>query len=262
MSISAIFLITLGFTILLVYRVWLYAVKIENFSIIDCAWSSGFAIQAILFLNFTEGYRPRKLLAFTMLALWSLRLAYYLTYRIVKHHPEEDTRYQNLRTQYGADYRKRFLKFFIYQGVSISVLTLPFLFVFNNASENMALIEYIAAAAFFVFLAFESLADWQLNHFKAQAQNKGRVCNTGLWKYSRHPNYFFESCIWFSFYLFALGTPQMWWAFYAPAAVLFLLVNVTGVPPAEAQALKTRGDAYREYQKTTSAFVPWFKKSH
>lgn len=261
MPILEIFLLTLSFTILLIYWVWLYAVKIENFSIIDCAWSAGFGIHALLFLNFSGGYRPRKILAFAMLGLWSFRLAYYLTRRIAKHHPIEDTRYQSLRKHYGAGYKISFLKFFMFQAVSISALTLPFIFVFNNTSENIALIEHIAILSFCIFLACESLADWQLNNFKSKPENKNLVCNVGLWKYSRHPNYFFESCIWLSFYLLALGTAQMWWAFYAPVTILLLLLKVTGVPPSEQQSLKTRGDAYREYQKKTSVFVPWFNKN-
>ena len=257
MSNLEIFLISLSFTFLLVYQVWIYAVKIENFSIIDAAWSSGFFIQALLFLSLAQGYLPRKLLFFAIITAWSLRLAYFLTMRIYRHHPKEDTRYLQLREQYGADYRKRFLGFFMLQAVSISVLTFPFIFVFNNSSDSIGLPEIAGLVCFLISIVGEALADHQMARFKSNPQNQGKVCDVGLWKYSRHPNYFFESCIWFSFFIFMLGTPGLVWAIYVLLIILFLLLKVTGVPPSEAQSLKSRGEAYRNYQKKTSVFVPW-----
>ncbi len=195
------------------------------------------------------------------MGLWSIRLGYYLSKRIAAHHPQEDTRYANLRAQYGANYEKRFLYFFLMQAVSVSILTLPVIFVFNNPNQSLNLIEFIAIGAFLISFFGEVISDSQMNSFKNIPANKGMVCNVGLWKYSRHPNYFFESCIWFSFYLFWVGTQGIWWAVYAPLTILALLVKVTGVPPSEAQSLKSRGDAYREYQRKTSMFIPWFPKN-
>lgn len=260
MSSWEIFFITLGFTFVLIYWVWVWAVKIDNYSIIDGAWSAGFLIHVLIFLTLAQGYQSRKILFFSMMGLWSFRLAYFLTKRISSHHPKEDTRYEQLRAEYGNNFKKRFLYFFMMQAVSISILTLPVIFVFNNTSESIGLIEFIGLGAFVVSLLGESLADSQMNGFKSKPENKGKVCNVGLWKYSRHPNYFFESCIWFSFFVFMLGTEGLWWAIYAPLIILTLLLKVTGVPPSEAQSLKSRGDAYREYQRTTSVFVPWFPK--
>lgn len=256
MSIFEIFILTLLFTTLVIYWVWIYAVKIENFSVIDAAWSSGFFVQALLFLSFGQGDFSRKILFFTMVSAWSLRLAWFLGQRIRSHHPHEDTRYVQLRREYGAKYRGRFLVFFMFQAVSISILTFPFIFVFNNSSDSLLLAEYLGLFAFVISLVGESLADLQMKNFKALPANKGKVCNLGLWKYSRHPNYFFESCIWFSFFIFMLGTSGLWWSIYAPLIILGLLLKVTGVPPSEAQSLLTRGDLYREYQKKTSIFIP------
>ena len=100
----------------------------------------------------------------------------------------------------------------------------------------------------------------QLKQFKANPANKGRVCQAGLWNFSRHPNYFFEWLVWVAFFLFALGSPWGWVTIYCPALMLFFLLKVTGIPMTEELAVKTKGDAYREYQRTTSVFVPWFKK--
>lgn len=260
MPVIEILLLTAGLTIVLFYWVWVYAVKIENFSIIDAAWAGCFTVHALIFYKLSTGFHQRKLLLLACIALWSFRLAYFLAKRIKSHHPQEDTRYRQLRKEYGPDYKKRFLYFFLFQAVSVSVLTLPMVFVFNNPNPNVDLVEWAGVFFFLISLGGEALADSQMSQFKVQAVNAGQVCDRGLWRYSRHPNYFFESCIWFSFYLFMLGTPGLWWAVYAPLTILFLLVKVTGVPPSEAQSLASRGDAYREYQKKTSVFVPWFRR--
>ena len=115
-------------------------------------------------------------------------------------------------------------------------------------------------ALWFVAVAGEALADAQLAAFKRNPANRGGVCAVGLWRYSRHPNYFFECLIWVSYALFAFGSPGGWLALIGPAAILYLLLRVTGIPLTEEQSLRSRGEAYRRYQETTSAFLPWFPK--
>jgi steroid 5-alpha reductase family enzyme len=106
----------------------------------------------------------------------------------------------------------------------------------------------------------EAAADAQLSKFKSDASNKGHTCQAGLWRYSRHPNYFFEWLIWMAYALFAFASPGGSFGLISPALILFFLLRVTGIPATEAQALRSRGDEYRRYQQTTSAFVPWFPK--
>ncbi len=114
---------------------------------------------------------------------------------------------------------------------------------------------------FIVAFLGEIVADAQLAAFKRNPACAGKVCNAGLWRYSRHPNYFFEWLIWVAFFLYALGSPHGWAGFISPLLMLIFLTKVTGIPPAEAQSLKSRGDAYREYQRRTSAFVPWLPRT-
>lgn len=261
MSILEIFAITLGLTSVLFYWVWIFSIRVNNFSVIDAAWSFAFFLHSIIFYNLGDGAPARKLLFLGIMGLWSFRLGAFLTKRIKDHHPQEDTRYKKLREEYGSNYQNRFLYFFLMQAASVSFLTFPAIFVFNNANQNLSLLEILGVIAFFISLAGESIADDQMSRFKANPENKGKVCNVGLWNYSRHPNYFFESCIWFSYFIFWLGTDSLWWSVYAPLGILILLLKVTGVPPSEAQSLKSRGDAYREYQRKTSIFVPWFRKN-
>jgi steroid 5-alpha reductase family enzyme len=138
--------------------------------------------------------------------------------------------------------------------------SLPALLAVVNPAPEFSLLEYAAAALWAVAFAGESTADRQLLHFKMEPTNAGRTCQQGLWRYSRHPNYFFEWLIWVSYALFAAASPWGWLASACPLVMLYLLLRVTGIPPTEAHALVTRGDEYREYQRTTSAFVPWVRR--
>jgi len=247
------------FTVFIIFLTWIWSIKINNYSIIDAVWSYAFALHAAVFLSFAKPAGLRHVVLFSMLVLWSLRLGFFLTRRLSQHHPIEDTRYQKLRHDYGRNVKIRFLIFFIYQAISVSILTLPFAFAFKNSRTDLNYFEIAGALLWLTSLAGESIADAQMNRFKSDPLNKGKVCNIGLWNYSRHPNYFFESLIWFGYFIFWMGT-DLYWGIYAPLVILYLLLKVTGVPPSEEQSLKSRGDLYRQYQARTSVFVPWFPK--
>ena len=121
--------------------------------------------------------------------------------------------------------------------------------------------DFVAIAVWVIAIAGESIADRQLDNFRNNPSNKGQVCKDGLWYYSRHPNYFFEWLHWWTYVLFAITYPLGWLSILAPALMLFFILKVTGIPPTEKQALKSRGERYREYQRTTNAFFPWFPKT-
>ena len=143
------------------------------------------------------------------------------------------------------------------------VLATPFLLASQNPAPAFSDFEYAAAVLWVVAIAGEITADMQLNSFKSNAANRGKTCRAGLWKYSRHPNYFFEWLIWVAFCLFAIDSKYGYLALFPPALMLYFLFRVTGIPATEAQALRTRGEDYKRYQETTSAFVPWFpRKEH
>ena len=129
-----------------------------------------------------------------------------------------------------------------------------------NTKVGLSPFEWIGFGLWMISVSFEAMADRQLAEFKKDPANKGKVCDTGLWRYSRHPNYFFEWLMWMSYFIFALGSPYGWLGIISPAIILYLLLKVTGIPATEEQSLRSKGDKFREYQKTTSVFVPWFKK--
>lgn len=230
----------------------------KNYSVVDATWSLSFAVQALVLGYFSSGNSERKWILLTMLALWSLRLGFFLTRRIYRHHPHVDSRYEKLQEEYGENYHFRFFLFYLMQAVSVSVLTIPLAFAVQNPGP-IGVTEWAGLALWLLSVGGESLADHQMNVFKSNPANKGKTCDVGLWRYSRHPNYFFESLIWWAYFIVCAGV-GIWWGAYSPLIILFLLLKVTGVPPSEEQALKNRGDEYRRYQQKTSVFVPWFPK--
>jgi steroid 5-alpha reductase family enzyme len=207
--------------VLVMAGVWRVAVRIRNAGIVDVAWSANFGLLALLAMAQGRGHLPRRLLIGGMTLLWSLRLAVYLYRRVMGHHPVEDGRYVQLRRDWAPHADRRFFWFFELQAALNLVLAAP---------------------------------------FRRDPANRGKTCRAGLWRYSRHPNYFFEWLVWVAYFVFALASPWGWATVYCPALMLTFLFRVTGIPATEAQALKSRGDDYREYQRTTSAFFPWFPR--
>jgi steroid 5-alpha reductase family enzyme len=242
---------------------WAISVRIGNYGLLDVAWSYGVAILAPLYAwtapAAPQGAVLRKWVLVALGAAWSVRLGTYILVRVVRHHPAEDARYQALRRRWPGPWR--FLGFFELQAVLVVIFSLPFLLVSLNAAPAFAPVEIIGFATALCALVGEAVADSQLHRFKRDPASAGKVCQAGLWHYSRHPNYFFESLVWWAFFLAALNSPHGWMTVACPLLMLYFLFRVTGIPLTEEYALKSKGDAYREYQRTTSAFVPWFRRS-
>jgi steroid 5-alpha reductase family enzyme len=238
--------------------IWAVCVKVRNYSFLDALWSYGVAILAPIYAFVGPGHFERKL-AFTVLGVaWSLRLGTHIFVRVLRHHPAEDVRYEGLRQRWPGP--GMFLLFFELQAIIVVIFSLPFLLAAWRALPLQPL-DFLGLGIVVLALAGESLADRQLNAFKADPANKGQVCAVGLWRYSRHPNYFFEFLVWVGFALASLGTPHGWITLACPLLMYHFLTRVTGIPITEEYSLKSKGDAYRAYQRTTSAFFPWFPKT-
>jgi steroid 5-alpha reductase family enzyme len=242
----------------LMFVLWLVHLPMKNASIVDVGWAGSLGILAIVYALRAPGDATRAWVIASMAAIWALRLAAHLLFRIVGE-PEEG-RYVELRRQWKTKLGVKFLVFFEFQALLAVALSVPFLIPTLNASSGLTVIELVAVGVWLVAIAGESIADRQLSRFKASPANRGRTCRAGLWNYSRHPNYFFEWLIWVSFALFALSSPWGWIGLISPALILYFLFKVTGIPATEAQALRSRGEEYRQYQETTSAFFPWFPR--
>lgn len=238
---------------------WAISVRIKNYGLLDVAWSYGVAILAPIYAYFGPAVAAHKWPIVIVGVLWSLRLGTYILLRVVGHHPAEDARYETLRKRWPGT--GMFYLFFQMQAVLVAIFSLPFLLISFDTSPTLSALEVAGLALAILALGGEALADRQLRRFKADPANRGAVCQAGLWHYSRHPNYFFESLIWWAFFLVALSSPYGWITLICPLLMLTFLWKVTGIPLTEEYALKSKGDAYREYQRTTSAFIPWFRKS-
>ena len=243
----------------LMFALWLLHLRVKNASVVDPGWAFGLAIIALTYAFMGPGYFWRRWLAAMMAAVWGLRLGTHLWRRIAGK-PEEG-RYQQLRKEWGENIAWKFLVFFEMQALLDVFLSTPFLIVSLNTHAGIQPLEYAGLALWLLALIGESVADSQLAAFQRQSAKPAAVCQRGLWNYSRHPNYFFEWMIWVAWALFALASPYGWLALGCPLLMLYLLFRVTGIPATEAQALRSKGDAYRHYQETTSSFVPWFKKA-
>jgi steroid 5-alpha reductase family enzyme len=242
--------VTAGFAL-----AWAWAVRIDNYSLVDAAWAFGIGAAACFWLAVGPGDIWVRIAAALLVGFWSLRLGGYLHRRIHRMHPREDARYAKLREVWKGREKPAFFGFFQMQAVSVVLLALPFLAIANNP-DGWGIFETIGTAVALIGLAGEAVADRQMAAFKRTNADPAAVCRDGLWRYSRHPNYFFESVIWLGFYLLACGSPWGWATIHAPVAITYLLLRVTGIPPTEAAALIRKGDAYRQYQQTTSAFIP------
>ena len=242
---------------LLQLGLWVQQQRSHNAGIVDVGWAASLGAIAAIYAFAGSGDPGRRLLIGLMVAIWSTRLTAHLWARVVGK-PEEG-RYLALRKAWSPKPGRRFFLFFQAQAVLAALLSLPFLLA-AGATRPLGLWDAVAAVLFVAALAGETIADRQLARFVADARNRGKTCRDGLWRYSRHPNYFFEWLVWISFA--AVGTPAAWGAFawLSPLLILIFVLKITGIPPTEAQALRSRGDDYRQYQRETSAFFPWFPR--
>lgn len=250
-------LISFGAVSLIMIAIFLWAKAIKNNGIVDIFWAYNFLVITAIIWFLAEGNQERKMLVCGLGALWSLRLGIYLSFRVGGHIKEEEGRYKALREEWSDTV---FFFFFQAQAFSNVMLAIPFFIIALNTDPVISNVEYIGAALWLVSIIGEGLSDWQLQNFKKNPANKGKVCQDGLWNYSRHPNYFFQLMIWTSVFIMALSSPYGYLAAICPISIGYLIFKVTGIPMTEEQSVRSRGDLYREYQRTTSVFVPWFKK--
>jgi steroid 5-alpha reductase family enzyme len=238
---------------------WLIQLRTGDAGIVDVAWTGGLGFLAIFFaVGFDGGVAARRWLIAALVAIWATRLLVYLLRdRILS--GEEDGRYQTLRERWGDRAQRNLFIFFQVQAALAAVLALHFLLAMSSG-RPLGVLDLIGAAVWAISIIGESTADRQLERFRSNPANRGRTCRDGLWRYSRHPNYFFEWIHWLAYIPIAWGAALWPAAFLAPAVMLYFMTRVTGIPATEEQALKSRGDDYRLYQQETSAFFPWFPK--
>jgi steroid 5-alpha reductase family enzyme len=242
------------------FVLWLWHFKLQNAGVVDFGWASGLAILGLFYAVKGEGYGPRRLLMGMMVVFWGGRLAWHLlTDRILAGKPE-DPRYVAIRERWQSRLGLKFFFFFEFQALLAVLLSVPFALLAIDPLDRISGYEWAGLLIWMEGVVGESLADSQLKRFKEDPENQGRVCQVGLWYYSRHPNYFFEWLIWVAYFVAALATPYGPWTIVCPLLMLYFLLRVTGIPTTEEHAVRSRGEEYIEYQRTTSKFVPWPKR--
>ena len=231
---------------------WLFSVWKQDVTVVDSLWGPFFALAAFTFAASATSTGPRATVVLALVTLWALRLSVYLTWR--NWGKPEDPRYRAIRRHNEPQFAvKSVYIVFGLQGVLAWLIAMPLLAaVTGPASFNM--FDYLAGGLWLVGMAFETIGDWQLARFKRQPENAGKVMDRGLWRYTRHPNYFGEFCIWWGFYLLAVGAGG-WWSALSPMLMTFLLLKVSGVVMLERDITKRR-PGYQSYVQSTNAFFP------
>lgn len=256
MSPTATALITAAIAIaILMVTTWIVSVAMKNASIVDIVWGAGFVVVAwAVALSVDGGLDGRKALIVGMTSIWGLRLAGYLAWR--NHGKGEDYRYRAMRKRWGPRFPIISLgTVFAFQGLMMWIVSLPVQLGQADATPDLGLIALIGALVWLVGLFFEVVGDAQLSRFKADPANAGTVMDRGLWRYTRHPNYFGDACVWWGIALVAAETGSGAWGLIGALVMTVLLRRVSGVTLLEKSLVKRRA-GYDEYIARTSPFVP------
>lgn len=244
---------------ILVTLLWVWSVFIKNVSIVDIFWGFGFVVVNAFYVFMSGELHARKIVILTLVTVWGLRLAIYLAYRNIG--KGEDFRYQEFRRSYGP---KRywwfsFFQVFLLQGALIMVVSLPLLGIsLGQSSQALNILDYIGIVVWLVGFAFEAGGDFQLARFKRNLKNKGKVLNTGFWKYTRHPNYFGDAMVWWAYAIFSIAAGS-YWQVIGSIVMTYLIIKISGVSLLE-RTLKETKPQYSDYIQKTNAFFPWFPK--
>jgi len=255
---QSLFIISGAVVLILMIFLWLISLALKNASIIDIFWSIGFIVVTWAAYRLAPGYLPRKQLVAVMVTIWGLRLAVHIGIR--NWEKPEDFRYAQWRAENGKRWWwSSFFQVFLLQGFLMWLISTPLIAAQTSGFPAILTpLDFSGASLWMLGLIFETVGDLQLMHFRSDPVNKGKLLTTGLWKYTRHPNYFGEAVLWWGFYLFALAA-GFGGTIYSPILMTYLLMKVSGVAMLE-RTMKLK-PGYEEYMQRTSAFLPWFPKT-
>jgi steroid 5-alpha reductase family enzyme len=238
---------------------WLLSILTKNASLADIFWGLGFVLIAWLSFSLSGGYSGRRILITLLTSVWGLRLSIHILWR--NWGKGEDRRYQAWRAKRGASFWwVSFFTVFLTQAILLWLVSLAVQVGQSSPiPSRLTALDVLGSLVWLIGFIFEAVADWQLARFKVDPANRGKVMDQGLWAYSRHPNYFGESLIWWGLCLIALASPGGWWALMSPVVITVLLLKVSGVVLLEKTIVERRPD-YQQYLENTNAFIPWFPK--
>ena len=248
-SLTALAVLALGMSLL-----WVWQRRQGDAGWVDLVWCGSIGVLGLAQAGAGEGWIGRRVLVAVLVLIWSLRLSWHLGVRLRQ--GPEDGRYRALREEWGESFQSKLFWFYQAQGVLSVLLALPFGLLSAAPETGWRVWDLLALLVFLVSIVGESVSDAQLAAWRSSPENRGRTCRTGLWAWSRHPNYFFEWMHWLAYPLIGVGLAWGWTLWFVPALMLVLVLFVTGIPLTEEQALRSRGEDYRAYQRETNAFFP------
>ena len=239
----------------LMTAMWLVSLALRDASIVDIFWGAGFAVIAWVTFFAADGSQARRMLLLVLTTLWGLRLALYLAWRNIG--KGEDYRYRAMRKRYGDRFPLiSYGTVFLLQGALMWVVSLPVQAgQVPGSPDGLIWLDFVGIALWLIGIFFETVGDIQLARFKADPANAGKVMDRGLWRYTRHPNYFGDFMVWWGLYAIALATGDAWWTVVGPLLMSFLLLRVSGVALLE-KSLNKRREGYADYAARTNAFFP------
>jgi steroid 5-alpha reductase family enzyme len=250
-----------GLTIVLFMTLlWVLSLRLHDASIVDIFWGTGFVIVFWLGTAWaSQRLSPRQLILGVLVTLWGIRLSLHIFRRWLRKGKEEDFRYAKWREEAGPSWWwLSYFKVFLLQGVIMWFVSAPLVAVQSNPnSKSLEWLDFLGVALWLVGFFFEAVGDWQLARFKDDPSNRGKLLNTGLWRYTRHPNYFGDAVQWWSFYI--LAAASSWWSIFSPILMTYLLTRVSGVAMLERSLRRTKS-GYETYVAVTNAFFPWFPR--
>lgn len=231
---------------------WIASIYKKDVSIVDNLWPLKFLLLTVLYLFTIDEIGPRAQIVAALVFIWGIRLAVHITWR--NWGEGEDRRYQVIRKNNEPNFTFKSLYIvFVFQAILAWVISLPILAAVT-ANQPLGVLDYIGIAIVVFGIVFESTADYQLQQFKSVPDNHGRVMDRGLWRFTRHPNYFGECCVWWGLFLLAISGGG-WWSILSPLLITFLLLKFSGVALLE-KDISDRRPAYRDYIRRTNAFIP------
>lgn len=251
-----LFLLNLTVTLVAVLLLWALSIRIRDASIIDLYYGIAMGVIAVVTFYYVNGNTTRHWLMLLLVLVWVLRFSLHIFSRNLGH--GEDPRYTKLRSWVKDEREFKWLtlkKVYLHQGVLIWLITMPVQFAIGIPSQApLGLLAWLGVGLFVIGFLFEAIGDWQLSVFK-RTPVEGKILDTGLWRYTRHPNYFGHACLWWGLFLIACEVPYGFLSFVGPLAINYYLINVTGMRILEKKMLKEK-PAYAHYVQRTSGFVP------
>jgi len=256
---ASILIFNLGAVVIFMVCIWLVSIAKKDASIVDIAWGLGFVLLAWLTFTRADGYLGRKALVSVLVTIWGFRLATHIFLRNLG--KGEDPRYADMRNRHGERFWLLSLfKVFLLQALLAWIIALVIQVPqFSNAPSRLTMFDFAGVVIWCAGFIFESVGDWQLKQFLNNPSNKGKLMTEGLWAFTRHPNYFGESLIWWGFFVLALSDRGHLWLIISPLLITFLLLRVSGVAMLE-KSMVTAHAGYEDYIRNTNAFIPWFPK--